>query len=123
MAPDNICPFCTLCADRGHKLAIQDKALEFEKLRGASRMAAIGAASDSAWNPGAIEALRNAVRTWLLSLKDGLRPSWTSPSTLARVGFRRQRFDGGSIKVIGRCGTGVTAVGLWRWKDVARVNA
>ncbi len=46
MAPDNICPFCTICADRGHELAMQDKALEFEKLRGASRMAELGAASD-----------------------------------------------------------------------------
>jgi len=30
--------------ERGHELAMQDKALEFEKLRGAQRMAEIGAA-------------------------------------------------------------------------------
>ena len=29
--------------ERGHELAMQDKALEFEKLRGAQRMAEIGA--------------------------------------------------------------------------------
>ena len=49
--------------ERGHELAMQDKALEFEKLRGAQRMTEIGAASDGAWNTGAIETLRDAVRT------------------------------------------------------------
>jgi len=47
--------------ERGHELAMQDKALEFEKLRGAQRMAEIGAASDGAWNVGAVEALCDAV--------------------------------------------------------------
>lgn len=47
--------------ERGHELAMQDKALEFEKLRGAQRMAEIGAGSDAAWNAGAIEALRESV--------------------------------------------------------------
>jgi hypothetical protein len=49
--------------ERGHELAMQDKALEFEKLRGAQRMAEIGASADAAWNVGAIDALRDAVRT------------------------------------------------------------
>lgn len=47
--------------ERGHELAMQDKALEFEKLRGATRMAEIDAAADAAWNSGAVEALREAV--------------------------------------------------------------
>lgn len=47
--------------ERRHELAMQDKALEFEKLRGAQRMAEIGAGADAAWNVGAIEALRDAV--------------------------------------------------------------
>ena len=34
--------------ERDHELAMQDKALEFEKLRGASRMAEIGASADAA---------------------------------------------------------------------------
>ena len=41
--------------ERSHELAMQDKALEFEKLRGAQRMAEIGASADAAWNSGAIE--------------------------------------------------------------------
>src|SRR5690554_7392147 len=41
--------------ERGHELAMQDKALEFEKLRGATRMAEITAAADAAWNSGAVE--------------------------------------------------------------------
>jgi hypothetical protein len=49
--------------ERGHELAMQDKALEFEKIRGAQRMAEIGASADAAWNTGAIDALRDAVRT------------------------------------------------------------
>jgi hypothetical protein len=49
--------------ERAHELSMQDKALEFEKLRGSQRMAEIGASADAAWNTGAIEALRDAVRS------------------------------------------------------------
>ena len=68
--------------ERGHELAMQDKALEFEKIRGAQRMAEIGASADAAWNTGAIEALREAVRTqgektgvwWADALSSSVRP-------------------------------------------------
>ena len=68
--------------ERGHELSMQDKALEFEKLRGAQRMAEIGASADAAWNTGAIEALRDAVRTqgektgvwWADALSSSVRP-------------------------------------------------
>ncbi|HJW53966.1 MAG TPA: hypothetical protein VJ577_01710 [Burkholderiaceae bacterium] len=68
--------------ERGHELAMQDKALEFEKLRGAQRMAEIGASAEAAWNTGAIEALRDAVRTqgektgvrWADALSCSVRP-------------------------------------------------
>ena len=68
--------------ERGHELAMQDKALEFEKLRGAQRMSEIGAAADGAWNTGAIETLRDAVRTqgektglgWADALSSSVRP-------------------------------------------------
>jgi hypothetical protein len=33
--------------ERGHELAMQDKALEFEKIRGAQRMAEIGASAEA----------------------------------------------------------------------------
>ena len=56
--------------ERSHELAMQDKALEFEKLRGAQRMGEIGATADAAWNTGAIDALREAVD--LLDLEYGL---------------------------------------------------
>lgn len=69
-------------SERGHELAMQDKALEFERLRGAQKMAEIGAAADAAWNTGAIEALRDAVRTqgektgvrWADALSISVRP-------------------------------------------------
>ncbi|AGH83380.1 hypothetical protein ACQCQ6_24840 [Ralstonia pseudosolanacearum] len=68
--------------ERGHELAMQDKALEFEKLRGAQRMAEIGASADAAWNTGAIEALRDSItaqgRTsgvpWADALSISVRP-------------------------------------------------
>ncbi|NBS40346.1 MAG: hypothetical protein EBS73_13955 [Betaproteobacteria bacterium] len=68
--------------ERGHELAMQDKALEFEKLRGAQRMAEIGSAADAAWNTGAIEALKEAVAAqgrpsgvkWADALSTSVRP-------------------------------------------------
>ena len=47
--------------ERGHELAMQDKALEFEKLRGAQRMDEIGAQAQSAWQVGALESLRSSI--------------------------------------------------------------
>jgi hypothetical protein len=68
--------------ERGHELAMQDKALEFEKIRGAQRMAEIGASADVAWNTGAIDALKDAIRTqgektgvwWADALSSSVRP-------------------------------------------------
>lgn len=68
--------------ERAHELAMQDKALEFEKVRGAGRMAEIGAAADASWNSGAIEALRDAVRgqgeqsgvKWVDAMSSSVRP-------------------------------------------------
>ena len=71
--------------ERSHELSMQDKALEFEKLRGAQRMGEIGAGADAAWNTGAIEALRDAVRgqgektgvAWADALSSSVRPMIT----------------------------------------------
>ena len=68
--------------ERSHELAMQDKALEFEKLRGAQRMAEIGAGADAAWNVGALETLREAVAgqgqrsgaRWADALSSSVRP-------------------------------------------------
>jgi len=68
--------------ERGHELAMQEKALEFEKIRGAQRMSEIGAGADAAWNVGAIETLREAVRSqgektgvrWTDALSSSVRP-------------------------------------------------
>ena len=48
-------------SERGHELAMQDKALEFERLRGTQRMAEIGASADAAWNTSALQALQEAI--------------------------------------------------------------
>ena len=48
--------------ERGHELAMQDKALEFEKLRGASRMGEIGASADAAWNTASLKPSKRQLR-------------------------------------------------------------
>jgi len=71
--------------ERQHELSMQDKALEFERLRGASRMAEFGAQAESVWNAGAIETLREAVRgqnvrtgvCWVDALSSSVRPMIT----------------------------------------------
>ena len=71
--------------ERSHELSMQDKALEFEKLRGAQRMGEIGAAANAAWNSGAIEALKEAVAgqgrpsgvKWVDGLSSSVRPVLT----------------------------------------------
>jgi len=68
--------------ERAHELTMQDKALEFERIRGAQRMSEIGASADAAWNTGAIETLREAVRSqgektgvhWVDALSSSVRP-------------------------------------------------
>ena len=71
--------------ERSHELAMQDKALEFEKLRGAQRMQEIGVGADAAWNTGAIETLREAITgqsrisgvKWVDALSISVRPVLT----------------------------------------------
>jgi hypothetical protein len=68
--------------ERSHELAMQDRLLAFEKLRGAQRMAEIGAGADAAWNVGALETLREAVAAqgqrsgarWADALSSSVRP-------------------------------------------------
>ncbi len=68
--------------ERGHELAMQDKALAFEQLRGAQRMQEIGAQNQGAWNTGAFNALREALAgqgqptgvAWVDALSSSVRP-------------------------------------------------
>lgn len=47
--------------DRKHELDMQDKALEFQKLKGDQRLEEIGAQGAADWNVGAIDALKTAI--------------------------------------------------------------
>ena len=47
--------------DRKHELDMQDKALEFQKLKGDQRVEEIGAQGAADWNTGAIDALKTAI--------------------------------------------------------------
>ncbi|MFZ2738108.1 MAG: hypothetical protein WBI20_02630 [Burkholderiaceae bacterium] len=106
--------------ERGHELAMQDKALEFEKLRGAQRMSEISASADAAWNSGAIEALRDAVRTqgektgvaWADALSTSVRPTVTYLFVLMYVGVKLSTF-------VGSVGAGVAfgAALIATWTD------
>jgi hypothetical protein len=88
--------------ERGHELAMQDKALEFERLRGAQRMAEIGASAEAAWNSGAIEALREAVAAqgrasgvrWADALSTTVRPLVTYLFVLMYAGVKLSTFVG-----------------------------
>ena len=71
-----------LMLERKHELAMQDKAMEFEKLRGSTRMAEIGAYSQGAWNTGALEVLKESITVqakatgvrWVDALSASVRP-------------------------------------------------
>ncbi|HOE40127.1 MAG TPA: hypothetical protein PLB25_00600 [Rhodoferax sp.] len=88
--------------ERGHELAMQDKALEFEKIRGASRMGEIGASADAAWNSGAMEAFKEAVSgqgrpsgvKWVDALSSTVRPMVTYLFVLMYAGVKLSTFVG-----------------------------
>lgn len=69
-------------SERGHELAMQDKALEFEKLRGAQRMDEIREQSQGEWNSGALQALTASVKAqatntgvwWADGMNAAIRP-------------------------------------------------
>ncbi|MEW6248811.1 MAG: hypothetical protein AB1555_19180 [Nitrospirota bacterium] len=110
--------------ERGHELAMQDKALEFEKLRGATRMAEIGAGADAAWNVGALETLREAVaaqgRTsgvkWADALSTTVRPVVTYIFVLMYAGVKLSAFVG---SVQSGVGFGPALLAAWSEADQA----
>ncbi len=68
--------------ERKHELLMQDKALEFEKLRGASRLAELGSEAEKIWTSGAFASLQNALAgqgkksgiRWIDALSISVRP-------------------------------------------------
>jgi hypothetical protein len=48
--------------DRKHELDMQDKALEFQKVKGTQRMDEIGAQAQADWDKGALDALSAAIK-------------------------------------------------------------
>jgi hypothetical protein len=47
--------------ERAHELSMQDKQVEFEKVRGAQKMDEIGANNQGEWNKGYLDALKEAI--------------------------------------------------------------
>jgi hypothetical protein len=68
--------------ERAHELAMQDKALEYQKLTGQQKMAEIGASADAAWNAGSLSALAESIKAqatrsgvaWVDALSTSVRP-------------------------------------------------
>jgi len=68
--------------ERKHELSMQDKALEFEKVRGSQRMEEIRAQEDSNWATGALDALKAGIEAqgkpsgvaWVDALNSLIRP-------------------------------------------------
>jgi len=110
--------------ERGHELAMQDKALEFEKLRGAQRMAEIGAASDGAWSTGAIDAFKEAVAgqgrpsgvRWVDVLSSSVRPVVTYLFVLMYVSVKLSTFVGSALS---GAGFGAALLAAWSGADQA----
>lgn len=110
--------------ERGHELAMQDKALEFEKLRGASRMAEIGATGDAAWNTGALDALREAVTAqgrpsgvrWADALSTSVRPVITYCFMALYCAAKTATF---TASVTAGAGWGTAIVHAWTEADQA----
>lgn len=110
--------------ERDHELAMQDKALEFEKVRGASRMLEIGATADAAWNTGALEAFKEAVAgqgrpsgvKWADALSTSVRPIITywfmAPYCAAKAAAFVAALNAGA-------GWGAAALAAWSEADQA----
>ena len=113
--------------ERSHELSMQDKALEFEKLRGAQRMGEIGATADAAWNTGAIEALKEAVAAqgrpsgvrWVDALSSSVRPTVTYLFVLMYVGVKLSTFVGSAQAGVG---FGAALLAMWTEADQALLS-
>ena len=113
--------------ERSHELSMQDKALEFEKLRGAQRMGEIGASADAAWNTGALEALKEAVAAqgrpsgvrWVDGLSSSVRPTVTYLFVLMYVGVKLSTFVGSAQAGVG---FGAALLAMWTEADQALLS-
>lgn len=110
--------------DRAHELAMQDKALEFEKLRGSQRMDEIRASADAAWDTNAIGALRDAIKgqgektgvKWVDALSASVRPVLTYCFMLLYCVAKTAAF---SAAVASGAGWGTAAIAAWTEADQA----
>lgn len=110
--------------DRAHELAMQDKALEFEKLRGSQRMEEIGANADATWNTGALDALKESIRgqgektgvKWVDALSASVRPVLTYWFMTLYCVAKTAAF---AAAVASGAGWGTAAIAAWTEADQA----
>lgn len=111
-------------SERTHELAMQDKALEFEKLKGAQRMEEIGATAESAWNTGALDALKEAIKgqgektgvKWADALSASVRPVLTYWFMALYCVAKTAAF---AAAVVSGAGWGTAAIAAWTETDQA----
>jgi hypothetical protein len=110
--------------DRAHELAMQDKALEFEKLRGSQRMDEIGATAKAEWDTNAIGALRDAIKgqgektgvKWVDALSASVRPVLTYWFMALYCVAKTAAF---AAAVASGAGWGTAAIAAWTEADQA----
>lgn len=110
--------------DRAHELAMQDKALEFEKLRGSQRMEEIGANADATWNTGALDALKESIKgqgektgvKWVDALSASVRPVLTYWFMTLYCVAKTAAF---AAAVASGAGWGTAAIAAWTEEDQA----
>ena len=61
--------FFTATGDRKHELDMQDKAIEFQKLKGNQQVTEIETQGQQDWNTGALGALTEAIKSQVLEFK------------------------------------------------------
>lgn len=113
--------------ERGHELTMQDKALAFEQLRGAQKMAEVEASANAAWNTGAIDALKAAVAAqgrpsgvkWADALSSSVRPVITYLLVLMYCAVKVSTFIG---EVVAGTGFGPALMAAWSEADQALLS-
>jgi len=71
--------------EREHEIKMTEKQIEFEKIRGAQKMAEIAGAEQAAWNTGALDTLKTSIESqfrlsgvkWVDALSSLIRPAIT----------------------------------------------
>lgn len=111
-------------SERTHELSMQDKALDFEKLRGANRMAEIDASAKAAFDTASLDALKESIKgqsektgvAWVDALSASVRPVLTYWFMFLYCVAKTAAF---AAAVASGAGWGTAAIAAWTEADQA----